>query len=44
MPSETLYAMPRTLCHSLEAFAGHVDINRIRPWGQADESVLEPPA
>jgi hypothetical protein len=44
MPSETLYAMPRTLCHSLEAFAGHVDINRLRPWWQADESVMGHPA
>lgn len=44
LPPSTLYKMPSTLYHALEAFIGHIDFDRVRPWRQADGSMMGSPA
>jgi hypothetical protein len=44
LPPSTLYKMPSTLYHALEGFIGYIDFDRVRPWRQADGSMLGSPA
>ncbi|KXX73544.1 Copalyl diphosphate synthase [Madurella mycetomatis] len=44
LPPSTLYQMPSTLYHALEAFIGHIDFDRVRPWRDADGSMMASPA
>lgn len=44
LPPSTLYESPSTLYHSLEAFIGHIDFDRVRRWREANGSMMGSPA
>jgi hypothetical protein len=44
LPPSTLYQTPSTLYHSLEAFIGHIDFDRVRQWREANGSMMASPA
>lgn len=44
LPTSTLYQNPSTLYHSLEAFIGHIDFDRVRRWREPDGSMMGSPA
>jgi len=44
LPPSTLYQMPSTLYHSLEAFIGHIDFDRVRRWQEPNGSMMGSPA
>lgn len=44
LPHSTLYETPSTLHHSLEAFIGHIDFDRVRRWREANGSMMGSPA
>ena len=44
LPPSTLYQMSSTLYHSLEAFIGHIDFDRVRRWQEPNGSMMGSPA
>lgn len=44
LPPSILYKTPSTLLHSLEAFVGHIDFNKVSQWRNADGSMMGSPA
>ncbi|KUI56675.1 Copalyl diphosphate synthase [Cytospora mali] len=44
LPPYTLYQTPSTLYHSLEAFIGHIDFDRVRRWREPNGSMMGSPA
>ncbi|RYP09462.1 hypothetical protein DL764_001287 [Monosporascus ibericus] len=44
LPPSTLYQAPSTLYHSLEAFIGYIDFDRVHCWREANGSMMGSPA
>lgn len=44
LPLELIYKGPSTLYHSLEAMVGYIDFDRVRPWREANGSMMCSPS
>ncbi|RYP91060.1 hypothetical protein DL770_002805 [Monosporascus sp. CRB-9-2] len=44
LPATSVYKSPSTLCHSLEAFIGHIDFDKVRGCREANGSMMGSPS